>query len=45
MAETVTIPKTEYESLRSQVTGLTAKVEWLMEQFRLAGHRRFGASS
>jgi len=34
--ETVTIPKTEYDNLCSQVTGLNAKVEWLMEQFRLA---------
>jgi len=51
-AETVTISKAEYEKflsenadLRSHVTELTAKVEWLMEQFRLAQHRRFGASS
>jgi transposase len=44
-AEMVTIPKSEYEGLRSQVTELTSKVEWLMEQFRLAQHRRFGASS
>ena len=36
--ETVTIPKAEYEDLKS-------KVEWLMEQFRLAQHRRFGTSS
>ena len=51
-AETVTISKAEYEKflsensdLRSHVTELTAKVEWLLEQFRLARHRRFGASS
>jgi len=44
-AEMVTIPKSEYEGLCSQVTELTSKVEWLMEQFRLAQHRRFGASS
>ena len=43
--ETVTIPKIEYDNLCSQVTELTSKVEWLMEQFRLAQHRRFGASS
>ena len=43
--ETVTIPKTEYDNLCGQVTELTAKVEWFMEQFRLAQHRRFGASS
>ena len=50
--ETVTISKTEYEKflsenadLRNHITELNAKVEWLMEQFRLAQHRRFGASS
>lgn len=43
--ETVTIPKVEYDNLCGQVTELTSKVEWLMEQFRLAQHRRFGASS
>jgi len=45
MAETVTIPKAEYDSLRNNVAELSSKVEWLMEQFRLAQHRRFGASS
>jgi len=44
-AETVTISKIEYDNLCNSVTELTAKVEWLMEQFRLAQHRRFGASS
>ena len=43
--ETVTIPKIEYDNLCNSVTELSAKVEWLMEQFRLAQHRRFGASS
>jgi transposase len=43
--ETVTIPKAEYDNLCNNVTELTAKVEWLMQQFRLAQHRRFGASS
>ena len=50
--ETVTIPKLEYEKLLSEITDLknhnselTSKVEWIMEQFRLAQHRRFGASS
>lgn len=49
---TVTIPKTEYDKfvsentdLKNHVAELTAKVEWLMEQFRLARHHRFGASS
>jgi hypothetical protein len=55
VVETVTILKSEYDelkvkadknkSLESDVADLTAKVEWLMEQFRLARHRRFGASS
>jgi transposase len=44
-AETVTIPKSEYESLKAENAELTQKVNWLMEQFRLAQHRRFGASS
>jgi len=43
--ETVTIPKVEYDNLCNNVAELTAKVEWLMEQFRLARHRRFGSSS
>ncbi|MDR2448322.1 MAG: IS66 family transposase [Treponema sp.] len=50
--ETVTVSKADYEKflsensdLRNCVAELTAKVEWLMEQFRLAQHRRFGASS
>jgi FtsZ-binding cell division protein ZapB len=48
--ETITIPKSEYDelkvkadknkSLESDVAELTAKVEWLMEQFRLARRRR-----
>jgi len=43
--EMITIPKVEYDNLKSGYAELTAKVEWLMEQFRLAQHRRFGASS
>jgi transposase len=43
--ETVTISKIEYDNLCGSVSELSAKVEWLMEQFRLAKHRRFGASS
>ena len=50
--ETVTIPKLEYDKFLSELADLKAynaelkaKVEWLMEQFRLAQHRRFGASS
>ena len=50
--ETVTIPKSEYDKflsenadMKSHIAELTSKVEWLMEQFRLAQHHRFGASS
>lgn len=50
--ETVTISKIEYEKflsenldLRNQISELSAKVQWLMEQFRLSQHNRFGASS
>lgn len=34
--ETVTISKLENEELKFGYAELTAKVEWLMEQFRLA---------
>jgi transposase len=51
-AETVTIPKVEYEKLLSEFADLknhnvelNSKVEWLMEQFRLSKHKQFGASS
>jgi transposase len=43
--EMITISKAEYDKLTSGYAELSAKVEWLMEQFRLAQHRRFGASS
>jgi len=42
---TVAISKTEYETLKSENAELKQKVSWLMEQFRLSQHRRFGASS
>lgn len=35
----------ENARLKQQVAELSAKVEWFMEQFRLAKHRQFGASS
>ena len=37
--------KSENTDLGTRVVELNAKVEWLMEQFRLAQHRRFGVSS
>jgi transposase len=44
-SEMITIPKAEYDKLTSGYAELSAKVEWLMAQFRLAQHHRFGASS
>lgn len=43
--ETITIPLSEYNTLKNEVAELTQKVEWLMDQFRLAKHREFGTSS
>ena len=42
---TVTIPKSEYDSLKKQVIDLTQKVEWFMQQLKLSKHRQFGSSS
>lgn len=44
-AETVTIPRAEYESLKTHNAELSQQVNWLMEQMRLARHRQFGSSS
>ena len=41
----VTIPTSEYETLKSEIAELTQKVEWLMEQLKLSKHRQFGVSS
>jgi len=44
----ITISKTEYDRfvrLEAENAELTQKVDWLMAQFKLAQHRRFGASS
>jgi len=35
----------ENARLKEQVAELTAKVNWFMEQFKLAKYRQFGASS
>jgi transposase len=43
--KTITIPITEYESLKTQVDTLTKQVEWFLHQNRLTQHRLFGASS
>jgi len=42
---TITIPLSEYESLKSQNAELKQKVDWLMEQFRLSKKKEFGRSS
>jgi transposase len=51
-AETVTIPRVEYETLKAgyealkeQNAELSQQVQWLMEQMRLNKHRQFGSSS
>jgi transposase len=51
-AETVTIPRVEYETLKAehgaqkeQIAELSQQVQWLMEQMRLARHKQFGTSS
>jgi len=44
-SETITIPLSEYESLKAQNSELKQKVDWLMEQFRLSKKKEFGQSS
>jgi len=44
-AEMVTISRSEYETLKEQISELNSQVKWLMEQMRLARQKRFGASS
>lgn len=43
--ETVTIAKTEYESLKTNCSVLEQHVKILLEQIRLSRHKRFGFSS
>ena len=43
--ETITIPASEYETLKSEVARLNQQVQWLMEQMRLSRHRQYGTSS
>jgi transposase len=43
--ETVTIPKAEYETLRTEYESLKQQVAWLTEQLRLFKRRQFGTSS
>jgi len=44
-AETITISRVEYETLKTQNAELSQQVNWLMEQIRLARQKRFGSSS
>jgi len=44
-ASTVAIERSEYDSLNGKITELEALVKYCEEQFRLAKHRQFGASS
>jgi len=44
-ALTITISKSEYDSLKAENAELSQKVDWLMAQFRLSRHHAFGASS
>lgn len=41
----VTVPRSEYEALKEQNAELSQQIKWLMEQIRLAKHKRFGTSS
>jgi transposase len=44
-SSTITINRTEYESLKAENAKLTQQVNWFMAQLKLSQHRRFGASS
>jgi transposase len=41
----ITIPKSEYDSMKAEISELTQKVEWLIGQFKLSQSRRFCSSS
>jgi transposase len=43
--DTVIVPRSEYEALKTQNAELSQQIKWLMEQIRLAKHKQFGASS
>ena len=43
--ETITISRSEYDTLLAQNAELTNQVKWLMEQMRLARHKQYGSSS
>jgi hypothetical protein len=43
--EMVSMAQTEYQSMKEQISELTQKVDWFMEQDRIAKHRGFAPSS
>ena len=43
--ETVTIPKAEYESLKSHCAQLESELNWLKEQLLINKKKTFGSSS
>jgi transposase len=43
--ESITVDRAHYEALQTENAQLNQKVNWLMEQMRLARHQRFGSSS
>lgn len=43
--ETITVSRTQYEALQPENARLNQKVNWLLEQMRLARQRHFGPSS
>ncbi|WP_193760817.1 transposase, partial [Acetonema longum] len=45
LEETMTVNRAHYEALQAENAQLNQKVNWLMEQMRLARHKRFGSSS
>ena len=44
-AETVTVPRAEYDAMKAYIAELESKPDWLTEQVCLSRVRRFGASS
>lgn len=43
--ETIAVSRAHYEALQTENAQLNQKVNWLLEQMRLARHKRFGSSS
>jgi len=43
--EMIQIPLAEYQSMKEQISELTQKVDWFIEQTRISRHKRFAPSS